>query len=415
MDRTDVVVVGGGVIGVATAYYLARRGQSVALLEQDQLCRGASLGNAGQITPAHMPLNQTGVLLRNLRWLLQPSSPLYVPIRFDLNFFAWLWRFHRACNPRHIHRATEILCRLGRASVELFDQLADEFDFRYRKPGRLEICRTQKALQDIRHEADLLQSFGFDYHTLSREELVEREPAVTGEVAGAVCFPDSYYCDPEQLVLNMAKAAERLGVQIHTETSATDLRVENDGSVRVVTPDREFHARAAVLACGAWPPRLAGRLGLRLPVEPGKGYHLEIDLPAVAPKTPLLLVEQRIFVTPYDGFLRLAGTMEFSGFNLRQHPARLKMLADGASRYLSGIDGANVRSRWCHLRPMSPDGLPMIGPAPRAPNVWIAAGHGMLGLTQGPITGKLIADALVDGRTSEELAALRPERFGNTT
>ena len=181
--------------------------------------------------------------------------------------------------------------------------------------------------------------------------------------------------------------------------------------VAVIIPHEEIRVNAVVLACGAWAPRLADRLGIRLPVQPGKGYHLDVERPEAAPAMPVVLVEERIFVTPIDDFLRLAGTMEFSGFNLLQRPARIDMLAAGASRYLPGVQRAQERSRWCHLRPMTPDGLPIIGRVPQVPNVWIATGHGMLGVTQGPITGKLVADWIGDGKTSLDLSPLRPERF----
>jgi D-amino-acid dehydrogenase len=353
------------------------------------------------------------MMLSNLRLLLAPSSPLYVPLRFDLNLIRWLWRFHRASSAAHVHRATEILCRLGRASVDLFDSLASEFDFSYRRAGRLEVCRQPGTLQAILHEAELYKSFGFDYRQLTPEEVAEFEPAIIGPVVGAVHIADSCFCEPEQFVLELAKAAQRKGVEIHTGLQVTDLEVQSESAVRVITDAQPIDARRVVLACGAWAPRLEKRLGLRLPVQPGKGYHLDLELPddATIPKIPFVVMDDRTYIIPYDGFVRLAGTMEFSGFNLRQHPARLQMLNDVASRYIEGVDRATVRSQWCHLRPMSPDGLPIIGPAPTAPNVWLATGHGMLGLTQGPITGKLIADALVDGRVDADLAVMRPDRF----
>ncbi len=156
---------------------------------------------------------------------------------------------------------------------------------------------------------------------------------------------------------------------------------------------------------------VARKLGLRMAVQPGKGYHLDIDRPAGCPSLPVVFVEEKIFVNPINDFLRLAGTMELSGFNLRQIPARLDMLAIGAGRYLAGVDEAAVRSHWCHLRPMTPDGLPVMGRTPRAENVFVATGHGMLGLTQGPITGKLMAQWILDGKTEIDLSELRPDRF----
>jgi D-amino-acid dehydrogenase len=156
---------------------------------------------------------------------------------------------------------------------------------------------------------------------------------------------------------------------------------------------------------------LARPLGLNIPVQPGKGYHVDVDRPANAPRLPVVLMEERIFVSPLDDFLRMAGTMEFSGFNLQARPERLDMLLRGAGRYLPEVPQLPVRSRWCHLRPMTPDGLPIIGRVPCVENAWVATGHGMLGLTQGPITGRLLAEWIIDGTTSIDLARVRPDRF----
>jgi D-amino-acid dehydrogenase len=157
--------------------------------------------------------------------------------------------------------------------------------------------------------------------------------------------------------------------------------------------------------------QLARRLGLRLPIQPGKGYHLDISKPAKSPRIPVVLVKERVFVTPLDQVLRLAGTMELSGFNFVERPARLDMLAQAAGRYFTDVDKTEVQSRWCHLRPMTPDGLPIIGKTCRIENAWVAAGHGMLGLTQGPITGQLLADWIVDGQPQLDLSQLSPDRF----
>jgi len=412
-----VVVVGGGVVGVSTAYYLAGRGVEVILLEQEAVGSGASQGNAGQITAEHLPLNRPGMLWGNVRMLLQPLSPLYIPLRFDWDLWRWLWRFQRSCRKSHVRRATDVLNRLGRASAVLFEQLDAELDFRFRRQSRYEICLKASTLREAGDDARLLAELGSDLRLVDGDEMRELEPALTAPVAGAVEFPDACYCDPALLVQQLAEAAGRSGAVLRTGQPVVDVQSNGDGKVRVCLPAEEIEADAVVLACGAWAPRLAGRLGLKLPVQPGKGYHLDLDLPngTALPKNPLTLLEERIFFTPYDDHVRLAGTMEFSGFNLRKHPTRLKMLARGASRYMAGVGEdrlATARSQWCHLRPMSPDGLPLIGPVPGAANTWLATGHGMLGLTQGPITGKLIADALVDGRMAEELEPLRPDRFG---
>jgi D-amino-acid dehydrogenase len=411
MSNIHTVVIGGGVVGTATAYYLTKQGRQVTLLEQGDLCSGCSRGNAGQVTPGHLPLPQPGTVWRNLRWLFKSTSPLYIAPRFDLTLLKWLWQFNQACNEPHLNKATEILCRLGAASGELFEQLVDEIDLRYENKGRLEVCRTKETYLSACAESELLQECGFESQRLLGDQVQQFEPAIQAAVFGAIFYPNSGFCNPQELVEQLAAAAKTSGAKIKPNTQVTDLRIDNGRLLGVVTEQEEIRADAAVLACGSWSPRLAHRLGIRLAVQPGKGYHLDVQRPEAAPAMPVVLVEERIFVTPIDDFLRLAGTMEFSGFNLKQRPARLEMLATGASRYLPGVHRAPVRSRWCHLRPMTPDGLPIIGRVPQVDNVWIATGHGMLGVTQGPITGKLLADWISEGKTSLDLAALRPDRF----
>ncbi len=413
MKQTDshTIVVGAGVIGVATAYFLAQRGQRVTLLDQGDVCSGCSQGNAGQITPGHLPLTQPGTLWRNLKWVCKPTSPLFIPPRFDVKLLRWLWRFQRACNHQHLRSATEVLCQLGAKSSRLFEQLAEQLDFRYQRQGRLEICRSSSSLDAVCREAELLKACGFEARRMSAGEVADFEPAVSGEVAGAVYFPDSGFCDPHQFVLALAKAAERLGVTFYANTLVEDLRVENDRVTAIVTEEDELSADSVVLACGSWTPKLARRLGLRLPIEPGKGYHLDLGRPACCPRIPLVLVEERVFVTPLGDRLRLAGTMELSGFNLIERAARIEMLALAARRYFAGAEQAEVQSHWCHLRPMTPDGLPVIGQTRKIKNAYIGAGHGMLGITQGPITGQILSDWIVDGQPSFDLSPLSPERF----
>jgi D-amino-acid dehydrogenase len=411
MSISHTIVVGGGVIGASTAYYLARRGERVTLLEQNELGSGSSFGNAGQITPGHLPLPQPGTMARNLRWLFKRTSPLYVKPRFDLELLDWLLRFTRACNPRHLRKATAVLCELGEAAEDLFDELATELDFGYRKPGRLEVCRGQKSFAAVRAEAQLLSDFGFDYEILTGPDVSRFEPALTENVAGAVFFPRSGCCDPHELVVQLAKAARSCGADVREATKVVELNVRYGRAEGVVTPFGEIAADAVVLACGAWPPSLSRQLGVNLPVQPGKGYHLDVERPAKCPTYPVVFVEEKIFINPLPRVLRLAGTMELSGHNLNQIPDRLQMLQVGASRYLPGINGARIMSRWCHWRPMTPDGLPVIGVTPWVQNVWIATGHGMLGLTQGPSTGKLLADWISEGRPRMDVRPLRPGRF----
>ncbi len=412
MAESHVVVIGGGVIGVSAAYYLAQAGQRVTLLEQNEICSGSSQGNAGQITPGHMPLNHPGMIWRNLGLMLKPSSPLYIPLRFDWGLMRWLWKFNQACAPGKVREATELLAALGHASFELFEQLKDQLDFGYHCPGRLEVCRQESTLRSVEHEAKMLEEFGYTWQHVSADEVRELEPAVTTPVFGGIKFNESAFCNPATFVIQLGEAAAAAGVTMREHAAVDRIEANGTGPVRLTLGDEVIEADHAVVAGGAWTPQLAKQLGLRLPIQPGKGYHLDIDSPPTKINASTLFVEERVFVTPIDDFLRLAGTMELSGFNLRQLPARIKQLSVGAGKYIEGIEEAKVRSRWCHLRPMAPDGIPVIGPTPQSDKVWIASGHGMLGLTQGPITGKLVAEGITTGETSMDIRPLRPERFG---
>jgi D-amino-acid dehydrogenase len=411
MSTSHTIVVGGGVIGASTAYFLARRGERVTLLEQNELGSGSSFGNAGQITPGHLPLPQPGTMARNIRWLFKRTSPLYVKPRFDLELLDWLMRFVRACNPRHLRKATAILCQLGEAADELFDELAAELDFGYRKPGRLEVCRGEKSFAAVRAEARLLSDFGFDHEVLTGAEVSRFEPTLTGKVAGAVFFPRSGCCDPHELVLRLAEAARSYGADVREHQEVVGIKGRRGRAKGAFTETAEIDADAVVLACGAWPASFSRQLGVHLRVQPGKGYHLDLERPAKCPTYPVVFVEEKIFTNPMSQVLRLAGTMELSGYNLNQIPDRLEMLQLGAGRYLPQISGARVVSQWCHWRPMTPDGLPVIGVTPNMENVWVATGHGMLGLTQGPSTGKLLAEWITDGQPSIDVRPLRPDRF----
>jgi D-amino-acid dehydrogenase len=348
---------------------------------------------------------------RNLRWLFRSSSPLYVAPRLDFGLLRWLVRFQRCCRRDHLLYATRVLCELGTAGAALFETLAEKFDFGYQRRGRLEVCRRPATLEEAAEEAELLAQFGFHWERLSGEEVRAREPAIDVDVAGAIYYPESAYCNPLAFVERVAGDARAQGATILTQTAATGFSIARGRVHAVETTGGVLDADAVVLACGPWSPQWAHRLGVRLPIQPGKGYHLDLANVPNMPRIPAVFVEDRLFVTPIDDRLRLAGTMEFSGFNLHRRPARLDMLHAGAKRYFPQICQAPIVSRWCHLRPMTPDGLPIIGPLPRIPNFWIAAGHGMLGLTQGPVTGEIIADAIQGRNPRIDLAPLRVDRF----
>lgn len=413
-------MVGGGVVGLCCARSLARRGVPVVVLERDEIGRGASFGNAGTISPAHPPINAPGRWRELIRSMVDPLSPLYIPPRLDPGLWKWLLSFARHCGRDHVEHCRRVMAPLARVTPDLHDEIArlgeeePGIDLGYRADGYLEIFRTRGGGRAAEHEAAFARGQGFAPARMDGDELREREPALSESVRGGYHYAEARTLDPFAFVQLVAADARRHGASLETGVEVVSVRTERGRARAVVTPEGELEASAVILATGAYSPNLYDALGCPLPVVPAKGYH--VDRPNSAPGTPrldtaCLLVETAVFCTPMPGRLRLAGTLEFSGIDHDLRERRLRQLTRGARLYLEGLDEAPASSRWCGLRPCTPDGLPVVGPLPGSAGVYAATGHAMLGLTFGPVTGELLAELLVDGESSIPIDGLDPGRF----
>jgi D-amino-acid dehydrogenase len=413
----SVVIVGGGVIGVCSAYFLARRGAAVTVLERGEVARGASFGNAGAITPGHVPINKPGRLRQALRSLNRPTSPLYLAPRWDPALARWLWTFARHCSQAHLEASMAVLGPLGHASMSLFDQLvADEaLSCAYRRDGFYEVYRTEQGLAAGREDAALIRRFGYESAVLPGAEMRDREPALADGVVGGVHYPEGATVDPYRFVVELAERAARAGASIRTGAEVRAVRVRGSRVEGVeLVGGAIVAADVVVLAAGAHTVRLADPLGIRLPLQPAKGYHRDHDpRDGATPRlrTACILGEASVFCADLGGFVRFAGTLEFSGLNERMRRTRLEQLTVAAKRFLTGMGDSNPTSEWCGLRPCLPDGLPAIGPAAGNTGLFLATGHAMMGLTLGPVTGKLVAEYVLDGAPSADLRALSASRF----
>lgn len=413
----SVVVVGGGVIGISCAYYLARGGAHVTVLERAALGAGASSGNAGTIAPGHGPINRPGRVSQAIRSLANPLSPLYIRPRWDPALVRWLAAFSRRCGAGYRDYALAALAPLSHQTPRLFDELVrdERLDCDYRPSGYYEVFLTQAGWRDARREAEAQRRYGFRPEVLEGAALREREPALRPEVLGGVFSPEAATVDPQRFLLELADRARLRGVAVRTGVEVTAVAVERSRVTGVRAADgHTLPADAVVVTTGAYTGPLVTRLGYRLPLQPAKGYHCDRDpLPGRTPQLGVacMLGETSVFCTPMSGFVRFAGTLEFSGLNHEIRRGRLDQLTRSATRYLMGMGDAPARSEWCGLRPCLPDGLPVIGPAPRHAGLFVATGHAMLGLTLGPVTGKLMAEAVLEGRPSPSLHAFRLDRF----
>ena len=411
-----VAVVGGGVIGVCCAYFLAKRGAEVTLLERNDIASGASGGNAGTIAPGHGPINKPGRLWQALKQMVDPTSPLYIAPRFDPQLARWLWAFSRYCTPAHLRSSLPLMGSLGHATRSLFDQLVEEenLDCNFRAAGYYDVFRTSAGLQTGTHEASAMRAVGFHPESLSGDALREREPALRQEIAGGVFYPEAATLNPHRFVLEMAERAHRYGTTIRT---GSDVDSVMSGSrltgVRLKTGE-VVETDHVVLATGSYSLHLARQIGCHLPIQAAKGYHRDRDIGSGGTpplRLTCMLGEHSVLCTPMDGFVRYSGTMEFSGLNHVLRRPRLEQLTTAAKMYFDGVGDAPSRSEWCGLRPCTPDGLPIVGPVPGHADVFVATGHAMLGLTMGPITGQLISELVLDKRPSMDIHALRVGRF----
>jgi D-amino-acid dehydrogenase len=414
-EPRTALVIGGGVIGVCAAYYLAREGFAVQLVEQGEVAAGSSYGNAGLVVPSHsIPLAAPGVWWQGLRWMANPESPFYIKPRLDWELVRWLWRFRAACTTRHLGRAVPLLRDLNYASRALYRELAGlpGLDFGYLERGALQVFRTTQGLAGAGHEVEVLAAAGIAARRLDAAEARAVEPALAPSVAGAVLFPEDAQLVPDTFVTGLARVAQKLGVDVRRQTEVIGFRRAEGRILAVETTRGDLVADEIVLAAGSWSPGLARALGLRLPIQAGKGYSVTYRRPSAGPSIPLLLGEARMAVTPMGDTLRFAGTLELAGLDLSINRRRVDALTRAARGYLAGVERLERPEIWRGLRPCTPDGLPLLGRPSGYGNLLVATGHAMVGMSLGPITGRLVAQLASGRRPDLDLSLLAPDRFG---
>ncbi len=413
-SKPDVLIIGGGVIGVCSAYFLAQKGAQVSLIEKDEIASGCSYGNGGLIVPSHsVPLASPGALGNGLRWLLDSESPFYITPRLDPNLFRWLMRFTLASREKQMLKSLPILRDLLFASRALYEELVKNagFDFGFEGKGSLLVCLSNQALEKERRETHLLEQFKIPVSVVNREEALEIEPALSPKIAGGVYYPRDGRIDPHRFVVGLAEKAKGLGAQIDPKTEAIGFESESGRIAKVYTTRGELHPKQIILASGSWSPGVARALKLQIPIQPAKGYSVTLENPMVPLRLPLLFSEARVVINPLGHALRIAGTLELAGMDFSLNVKRMHAMQKSSAEYLPGLAEAKVIEVWRGLRPCTPDGLPILSRAQGFDNLFIAAGHAMLGMSLGPITGKLVSQLVLGAETELDIAPLAASRF----
>lgn len=412
----SVLVIGGGIIGLSTAYYAAAKGHKVTVLERGAADHdGCSFGNAGYITPSHfIPLAAPGIVPLALKWMLNPESPFYVRPRPSIDLISWGWKFWRASNPKQVERAAPLLAEINLASRALYEGLAAEADdFELTKRGLLIAVKTEHALEEEAHVAKLAHRLGMPAEIFDASVVAKMEPGIRLNIAGAAHYPRDAHFAPAKLMASMVRRVEQRGVELSWNTTVTGWRV-GAGRVEAVRTSRgDLSADEYVVAGGSWSPSIIRDLRLKLPMQGGKGYSLTLPNPARNAQHPIILGEARVAVTPMSGAIRFGGTMEIAGLEERVNPARVRGIIKAVTSYFPDFTPDDFRgiAPWYGFRPCSPDGLPYIGRFERYRNLCAATGHAMTGMSLGPITGKLMSEILSDEKPSIEIGMLSPDRY----
>ena len=413
-QNSDVLIIGGGIIGISAAYYLTQQGLSVTVVEKGDICAGSSYGNAGLLCPCHSaPIPAPGVLSQGLKWLLDPESPFYIKPRLDLSLLAWLWRFQAHCNEQAQYKAIPLLRDMQRESLLLYREVIaqETIECHFEVGGGLSLFKTEAGAAKARSEIEKMQGFGLKMALLDREGVVQLEPAVHPDVMGGVHYQEDAHLDPALFVKGLADVAQAKGATLLTKTSVLGFETAGQQVTAVRTTQGVWQPKQVVLAAGAWSTALARTIGLNFLMQPAKGYSVTVKRPPQGPRRHLHLSEAKVAVTPMGPHLRFAGTLELAGLDQSINQRRVKAILRAGAAYLNETGSDHKVEIWGGMRPCSPDGLPYIGRSRALNNLIVATGHAMLGLSMGPITGKLVAQIVSDQPPALAIDAFAVDRF----
>ena len=411
----SVVILGSGIIGLCSAYELAKRGVQVTVVDRRAEERdGCSFGNAGMIVPSHfVPLAAPGMVALGLKWMWNPESPFYIQPRFDLELAGWAFRFWRAATRDHVNRCAPLLRDLSFASRAAYEQLSASMDFGLVTRGLIMLCKEPQTLDEEGHTAEQAKALGIAAEVLDASGVAKLDPAVTMDVAGGVYFPRDCHLSPEKLMGSLKASCVDAGVRFLWNTEITGWRREGASLRAAATTNGDIEADEFVLAGGSWSPETVASLGLRIPMQAGKGYSVTLPQPKQRPALCSIFTEARVAVTPMNGGLRFGGTMEIAGLNEHINERRVQGIIKAVPRYFPAFspdDFAGIQP-WRGLRPCSPDGMPYLGRTKAANNLVVATGHAMMGISLGPVSGQIVADLITGSRCAFDLKLMSPDRY----
>jgi D-amino-acid dehydrogenase len=411
----QVTIIGGGVIGLSTAWELSRRGVDVTVLDSRAPGMAASSVNAGWVSPSLAgPVPAPGLVQTSLKWMLNPESPLFIRPRLNADFLRWLYRFWRSCQPAKYEAGLEATAMLGQDTMKIMDDwVAQGVDFEMHRYGLLFAYKHAEHMEADLKAFDKVTPYGYkNPPAYYGDDLRHVEPLLSEEIVSGYMVEEERTVQPVSLVKGLIAKLEEVGVTIKVGTPVVDIDVAGGRVTAVRTPSERIPTDAVMIAAGAWSRDIARLAGAKLPIEAGKGYGLDFKPAPVKPRSSIYLHDDRVAVSPFDSGLRLSGTMELSGITERFTERRINAIHKAGKRFLNGFpEDSEPHHVWTGMRPMAPDGLPVLGMMRGFSNLSVASGHAMLGVTLAAVTGVQMAELITTGRASDLLKPFSPDRF----
>jgi D-amino-acid dehydrogenase len=415
---SQAVIIGGGVIGLFSAYYLNKSGWEVDIIDQGDLSDNCSYGNAGMITPSHfVPLAAPGMVEQGIRWMFDSKSPFYIKPSLNPELVGWGLKFLKSATRKHVDRSAGALRDISMISKRLFQEFEKDsnIEFGLEDKGILMLFKTPAFVDEEKHLAEQATNLGLDAQYLTPDECRQLQPGVEMDILGAV----HYHCDahlyPNKLMRGLIKYVENVqGITIYRNTEIVKIAHDSDNITSVSSRDKEFKGDAYVVAGGAWSPGIARLAGLKVPLMPGKGYSFMVPQDESKRMTiPSILCEARVAVTPMNGSIRYGGTMEVGKINKHINMNRVQGIVESVPKYFPNFKPEMPQQKdiWFGFRPVSPDGMPYIGLSNKYKNLAVASGHAMIGLSLGPATGKVISEVLNGQPTEMNINPFAVDRF----
>ena len=410
-------IIGGGIIGLCSAYYLNKAGYEVTVVDASDLKDGTSFGNAGMIVPSHfIPLAAPGIISKGIRWMFDAKSPFYIKPRLNLELLQWLWKFYRSCSNKHVTESVHLLKDYNELSRQLYKDIINELGggLEFHERGLMMLCQTQKALSEELVVADMANQIGVQAKILEQPAIQDMNPDCKVQALGGIWYPGDAHLYSNQFMLSLVGYLKKQGVKFLLKTKVTNINTKRGKIESIQIGGNEtIQTDQLVLACGTWTKHLLNKIGIKILLQDGKGYSITLTEASSRPTIPSILTEAKVAMTPMGNDLRITGTLELSNLSKQINTKRVQGFLEAVPNYFPSIQPNTKPPKeeiWSGYRPCSPDGIPYMGKSSHYDNLIVATGHAMMGMSLGPASGKLVAEIICGSETSLPLDKMSLER-----